>query len=835
MDSPTATVAVFCVAAVLATAARGEPQFGHVRWQPLPLPVQRVCVGPDGRVWQASPSADPLAKAAALQKAVEEEFRKPSPHVRGATPILFEPGGRVWFAGWGLASTVVSGYDGTTWIHRPLQDGHVPIGRPPNHGRHQGERLNARLGDHLFFVDTRGIDCFDGKTWAYQRLMNPAPPGLAGGDPPVVQLQPDGKGLVALMRSGTTSALWRWRGEWTELVSPGNLAGPALRFAPTADGIWVFSPALGLFFQPFDPAATTAALLERVAAADEKAADRAAAMLATRWQTILPDVQAAVAAATDRAVIERLQRVAAELTNGNRRTVRFGTFTVRGCTNLLSLPDGTIVVAAKAVTTRDGDQARPGVILARPPGTFDALFDPDIFASTEGVIEETVPLVQADGKVWLPGAVRSPARLLDLDAGRVVATMPERSYRRLQAVTPDGTVFASHDSARGMVAFTPGKPDNRPVLLADDTTVLRGAVPINGVAVASDGAIFGVQRGQGFCVFDGRAWKPVAEAAADVRGVVWSATGGDGAVVVKFDRGFGLRIGDAWTFKSDLRPLVEQQRDAIIRCFRRASGAACLVADTSHNIWVLDDGRLTVLVGDRWEDVSLALAAAGRAANGGFQFLGGVGDGSKVYVSDGSTCGLVGEVAAGAPRFARGPVPGDRELMWLGVREPGGALWVPGRAAESAHRLTEACATPVAAVIGRPLLADDDGNVWIASGKSWDLFTTELVVWRDGAIRARVPFTADERGLRLLAAGPGRVLAWTPLGPQMITARDPPDPTGYTVGPVSAVRSRGEPAHAVEPLLARPVAVSGDQLLIVADPDLDGDECRFFRAALPAR
>ena len=84
-----------------------------------------------------------------------------------------------------------------------------------------------------------------------------------------------------------------------------------------------------------------------------------------------------------------------------------------------------------------------------------------------------------------------------------------------------------------------------------------------GLSVASDGAIFGVQRGRGFCVFDGRAWKPVAEAAADVRGIVWSATGGDGAVVVKFDRGFGLRVGDAWTFKSDLRPLVEQQVDLV--------------------------------------------------------------------------------------------------------------------------------------------------------------------------------------------------------------------------------------------------------------------------------
>jgi hypothetical protein len=159
---------------------------------------------------------------------------------------------------------------------------------------------------------------------------------------------------------------------------------------------------------------------------------------------------------------------------------------------------------------------------------------------------------------------------------------------------------------------------------------------------------------------------------------------------------------------------------------------------------------------------------------------------------------------------------------------------VPGRDGQPPWRLTEANATPVAKVVGRPLLADDDGNIWIASGETWDLFTTELVVWRDGAIRARVPFTASVRGLRLGAAGRGRVLAWTALGPRLITATEPPAPAGYTVGPLSMVRSRGEPAHAVEPPLARPIAVTGDQLLIVAEPDLSSDESRLFRATIPS-
>jgi len=823
--------------AAMAAVARGEPSFGAVLWQPLPPTVQQVRVGADGRVWQVSPPVDPLATAASLQKAVEEEFHKPAPHVRGATPILFEPGGRVWFAGWGFKTPMISGYDGKTWIHRPLQHEHLQIGR------------GVGIGEHLFFCDTRGIDCFDGRTWAYHRLMKPGPGPITPVEPPIVQLQPDGKGLLAVMRSGTTSALWRWRGEWTELPSPGNLTGLALRFVPAADGIWFFSEPHGLFFQPFDPATTAPALLKLAVSDDDEAADRAAAMLGTRWQTILPDVRAALAAATEKKVIERLQRVAAELEKGKYRTVQFGGVGAGLCTNLMYLADGGMAVTAHAVKKEAGDQDRPGVILVRPGGKVEVLFDPDVVASMQA--GPTVPLEQADGKVWLPGTAHAPACLVDLAAGRIVARIPEWSYCGLHAVTPGGTVFAAMDSFPSLkAAFTPGKPDPRPVLLADDITAQRGSA-IGGIIVASDGAIFGVQRNRGLCSFDGREWRAIAAADPNVSGVIWSCVGTDGAVLVRFDRGYidrgyGLRIDDAWTFAPDLRQLVERHRVAVTRCFRRTAGSDAIVADTAGNIWVLDNSRLTVLVADRWEDVTLALQAVGKAVNAGLQFLAGVGDGSRVYVSDLATKGLVGEVVAGVPRFTEGPFSDNRRLLWLGVREPGGALWIPAtrnapgpnkqyRVGQFPQRLTEAGVTHEVTDCGWPLLADAAGDVWFASGTKTPGMVDELIVWRDGAVKARVPFQAREEGLRLFAAGHGRVLAWTYLGLRLVTAQGEPEAGGYEVGPVMSVRSRGTPPLTMKPLLSLPIAVVEDQVMIVAEPGLRDDRCRLFITDLPAR
>jgi hypothetical protein len=39
----------------------------------------------------------------------------------------------------------------------------------------------------------------------------------------------------------------------------------------------------------------------------------------------------------------------------------------------------------------------------------------------------------------------------------------------------------------------------------------------------------------------------------------------------------------------------------------------------------------------------------------------------------------------------------------------------------------------------------------------------------------------------------------------------------------------------VEPSRSRPIAVVGDRLLIVANPELRSDDCRLFLADLPAR
>ena len=90
--------------------------FQNVRYQVLPNEVRRVFVSPDDRAWLEMRAGRGPYDSAWMRRQIEREFSKPVPQLTGAVPVLFEPGGRIWFLCDGQG--VLLGYDGRTWIER---------------------------------------------------------------------------------------------------------------------------------------------------------------------------------------------------------------------------------------------------------------------------------------------------------------------------------------------------------------------------------------------------------------------------------------------------------------------------------------------------------------------------------------------------------------------------------------------------------------------------------------------------------------------------------------------------------------------------------------------
>src|SRR5205823_2448733 len=89
--------------------------------------------------------------------------------IDGAVPTLFDPAGRVWVRGVGPAESIVLGFDGKTWVEHRLPDGHRLIAGPPNHGSSSPSANRVVMGT-AFFVESQGIETFDGNAWHYQEM-----------------------------------------------------------------------------------------------------------------------------------------------------------------------------------------------------------------------------------------------------------------------------------------------------------------------------------------------------------------------------------------------------------------------------------------------------------------------------------------------------------------------------------------------------------------------------------------------------------------------------------------------------------------------------------------
>lgn len=780
-----------------------EVRLENVYWQALPDEVIAVFRGPDDRIWYQVFEDSPEPASAEARASIEREFGRPSPHIVGARPALFEPGGRVWFIS--QSAQMLFGYDGKTWIEKPAGDGRSFIGQCPGHQPTRAAGCNAFVGGRAFFPQWGGVAWYDGKTWSYQAW--PFGDKDTEHEWVLVPAQ-DGREAFALVKWGERS-LWRFRdGRWSEQPLPSDdQAGPVEAIAPAqGGGVWLMT-SHGHLVQPFGNEGTEAAvapLLRDLASEEWPVRERATAALAAMGPALKPRLEAALAATKDLEVRFRLQDIL-EGFRAKPAAVVFGEYRVSNVTLLASDQEGGLIVGARAVSKGDG-QAKQGVVHVDAKGACRTLLGVKYVDAMQRGAWRGLPLFwTADRRrLWAPGQhlhLGEPAVLVDPETGESVDQVPDGRFGRVHTVAADGTLFVGwHEPGRGftVAAYKPGAPDTRRLLEAMPFVALGGW---GCAAIADDGAILADVADKGISRFDGRQWRLVAglESQKECRGI-WG--GANGSVMADFGDHLALLADGKVYTAPDYGRLIEQHDDAFVRAMRgsRTTGfigdGARWVIDSHANIWLAASGRLAVWSGGRWLDCAAALRRTG-SPSGRVWRIAGLGDGGRVFVYD--TCSgdewghsFIGEVRGDEVGFVRTP---GSDVLWdvhRGIRDPDGGFWVPsllrclGTSGELAfvqtnYRLMEEGIDAEVRGGGPPLLCDRSGNVWL--GNPWTGRPNEFPLWRKGAPPAQVRVPTGNEYTAFLSDRPGSVWAWTQFGVLHLTA-DASRPTEYRVAAV---------------------------------------------------
>ena len=203
-----------------------------------------------------------------------------------------------------------------------------------------------------------------------------------------------------------------------------------------------------------------------------------------------------------------------------------------------------------------------------------------------------------------------------------------------------------------------------------------------------------------------------------------------------------------------------------------------------------------MLADGNWLDVSQAAVKAGSRADSVLVHLAAVGDGSRVYLSDGwpnesHGRSYLGEIKNGAAVLASAPHVNKGEWLPECPRDATGGLWIPGgilRTPDSdfaitqlAIRLTEKGEAESLKNAGRAVLCDEGGNVWLGNIKGGNV--QDFNLWREGKIAATVavPSARGWNDTCLASDRPGSVWAWTVTGLYHLTADNPAQPATFAV------------------------------------------------------
>jgi hypothetical protein len=794
---------------------RIEFALSDVRYQALPNEVRSVRVGPDDRVWLDMHSPSRPYDSDWCRRQIEQEFSQKSPQLTNIVPVLFEPGGRIWFkCNWDWA---LLAYDGKTFIEKA---------NPVEEGFFRSDGVWA--GGCALFASDYGVFCYDGKAWSFQRLYPQdffkTHPTVAGQMLHMLP-QPDGDTVLVLARG---YGLWRWRkGQpaaagaaavpgWTEIKLPPD-SGGFRTAAPWGDGLLII-PEKGptyLWRDETAPPADVADLVKRLGAADFKDREAATQEFMAMGARGLGAARQAIQSATDPEIQERLKKIIAQLELPKVEGVE--SFSVGQYRfEYPAFPERSDLGATLIWSRRIIDSGRtlgPGLALILPGNEVRTLL------GGSDQVENSQPVgnlaVMPDKSVWCSFNTSNdmPAHRIDLKEGKFVDDTAGLAFGMPMAGRRDGMTFFRVRYSSAIVAYKESAPENRRFV---DATAFP-MVPMNYDPLAPDGTLWMVspEARNVIRVYDGKNWKELPQ--PDVAACLMPGRGG--ATVVMGSRNEATLLADGKSVKEqDLETLIERHPKEFAAAFAAGDrgsytfGPKNLVADKAGNVWVLNQTSprsLKVLAGGKWLDASAALTQAGLNATFFPNYISAVGDSSKVIACESMQHMIFFmEVKDGKLAVEKTPVgamtagydaPRARDYF-KGVRDATGALWFLGAKyplkadppfpeVDLAVRVTAGGVDIPYEGAGWPWLADRGGNLWLAHERgqkdpmSSSESTWELNICRDG----KVACTLSVPGLRwdgrtfLVSDRAGSVWAWTATGLYHLTADDPAAPAKFAI------------------------------------------------------
>ena len=428
-----------------APAPEQEPILKDAMWQVLPDEIESAFAGPDGRAWFVK-GRWVQVESDAIRLCIAEQFNRNEPVLRGCRPVLFEPGGRVWFSD--AAASTLLGYDGNQWIKHLISGGRICC---PGGGSYGQSAFSCIAGGCAFFPDSQGVHVFDTATggWSFAKIVT----WERGVQRTFLTVDPTGTAVVAFFagqaRIGPGArALWAWqKGAWCELPLPPEI-GPEMVCGIVAGekGAWLHAVTKDLRreqelrFIPYDLAAPP----ELIRPQDDP--------------VFSPGPYSA-------------EEIALDFSSGG----------------------GVTWFSAEGIF-KGNDQLGPGMVMRDAAGNAAVVlgerFTPRKTAAKSWY---PTPIVLPGRKAWVPYDQVHPGELYDLSTGKVIATVPYRGFWWLNAALPDGTLLASADTPgteNTLVAYRYEAADTRRRLDALETPAhLTLGTPSPDEAVLPDGSI----------------------------------------------------------------------------------------------------------------------------------------------------------------------------------------------------------------------------------------------------------------------------------------------------------------------------------------------------------
>lgn len=737
--------------AFAAEVGRMSISLGDDRWQTLPLGVDSVRVGPDGRLWFTDFRGYVQRKLPELKEHIAAEFAKPSPRLSPAAHLeLFEPGGRVWFSNYHPHALI--GYDGKTWVTKTIDsfEDSVYRGRPTRGQLFRG-RNHRFAGGAVWFRGKRGVYRFDGKEWGYQRMIEGKQ--VFG---KWVYFSVHATGKVAAAHVTQTADLWLFRdGEWAKHE--------------------IFSA---------EDAAVTQIAVE------------------TPRSILYVDHQ------------RRLRRLAigddggVELAERESKTAALGEWRPSDVQAMYHDQRGRIYVAANIVKNADGGEGTPGVIIHDPRGATRFLRDDEQFVTAwmPAGGHELPILTPDENAIWLPNPRGGgPAYLYDLGSAKVAARLHDPKYCYLVAVAEKGRLFVKKTS--GIERVMVFSPSGRAQPALESTIKKIGHGP---VAASGDGTIYTIDDERLPICWTGGKWHRLSD--RPHRKFSTSVVPGRGNMALIAD---GLDVllceGPTVIAEGNLTDLVEKRNEWLVNAFAHsrpqppAPQPLQVAVSRAGLTWCLT-GKLRLFADGAWHDPIAALKAAG-SKRGNVKLLAPIGGSGRIFVSDlklRSSGGqsFYGQFTMEGLKFSEAPHVTERrgsyllgrdQSLWLATRgrfSTGSSDWITG---QNAIRVPARGPAQVFNNAGDPCLVDEAGNVWLRQirGKSVE----HVHVWSDGKIVQQLQIPNYEGGF-LCSDRPGSVYAMTLTGLQHLLA-DGPDFREYRLAEQHAIEDlQGRLAHA---------------------------------------